>query len=331
LDQKYFAVVQGGKEETSEVLKLKFDTIVYTGGCAVGKIVMEAASKHLTPVLLELGGKCPVIIDKDANLDVAVPRITWGKFINCGQVCLAPDYVLVHKSKEKEFLEKMKDCIDKFYSKNPKESQDYGKIINPRHTSRLASLLTGGTTFTGGDVDVEKCYIAPTLLTNVDLTSPLMQDEVFGPLLSVIPYDKIDEAIEFVNDRPKPLALYVFTKHDSFAEKVLTRTSSGGACVNEVILHNTIPDLRFGGVGDSGCGGYNGKYSFDSFTHQKGVMANSQKGDLSLRFPPFTKEKVGKILLANKVLNSLPGSKFFALIGIGLSILCGYFLWQYFK
>jgi aldehyde dehydrogenase (NAD+) len=295
LDPNCFAVVQGAKDETTALLEHKFDLIQYTGGGSVGRLIMAAASKYLTPTILELGGKCPVLVDKDTNLDVAIPRIIWGKFINAGQVCIAPDYILVHESREKEFIEKAKLQIEKFYTKQPKESADFGRIINTRHAQRVSDLMTGGKVICGGDVDVENRYVSPTLLTNVDLNSKLMKDEIFGPLLPIIPIKDMQKAIDFVNERDKPLSLYVFTNDYAFAEEVFSLTSSGGGCVNECIMHNTCQNLKFGGVGESGMGGYNGKYSFDAFSHEKGVLIKGERPDIALRFPPFTPEKVGTL------------------------------------
>jgi len=255
---------------------------------------MRAAAEYLTPVILELGGKSPLVIGPDVDMDRAVARICWGKFVNCGQTCIAPDYAFVAETRYTEFVEKMKDQIQVFYGKDPRTSGDYGKIINSNHATRISKLIqsSGGKVVCGGDVDVEAAYISPTLITDVDLNSKLMTDEIFGPVLPIMPMKDVSEAINFINDRAKPLAVYVFSQDKTFIDRVLTETTSGGGCVNETLMHNICKELPFGGVGESGMGAYNGKRTFDEFTHHKPMLVRSQNKDFAIRFPPYTKSKL---------------------------------------
>eukprot|EP00027_Filamoeba_sp_ATCC50430_P014804 CAMPEP_0168567704 /NCGR_PEP_ID=MMETSP0413-20121227/15154_1 /TAXON_ID=136452 /ORGANISM="Filamoeba nolandi, Strain NC-AS-23-1" /LENGTH=496 /DNA_ID=CAMNT_0008599927 /DNA_START=180 /DNA_END=1667 /DNA_ORIENTATION=- len=297
LDREAIRVISGGVQETSEVLKLKFDHILYTGNGNVGKIVMRAAAEHLTPVTLELGGKSPLIIDKNINLSVALPRIVFGKWNNNGQTCIAPDYALVHEEIYDKFLTELVKVIKQFFGDNAKESKDYGKVINSRHTQRIAKYLEGQKVYYGGEVDVASCYISPTILVDVKPDSPVMQEEIFGPILPVLKIKSAQDAITFVNSRPKPLALYVFTSNSEFSESILRSTSSGGGCVNECLLHCVTPELPFGGVGESGLGGgYNGKHSFEMFSHKRGILARPLLPDPPIRFPPFNNSKVDWVM-----------------------------------
>jgi aldehyde dehydrogenase (NAD+) len=291
LDREFYAVVEGGVPETTALLEEKFDHIFYTGNGTIGRVVMAAAAKHLTPVTLELGGKSPVIVDASADLDVAARRIVWGKFFNAGQTCVAPDYVLVHRAAEERLIHKMTQAIRDFFGADPSHSKDYARIINERHHKRLTGLLADGTPACGGTHDIGSKYLAPTILRQVSPDSKLMAEEIFGPLLPVLPVDSLEQAVEFVNERPKPLALYVFTGSDHAARKVLRSTSSGGACVNDTMMHLTVPDLPFGGVGESGMGAYHGKTSFDTFSHRKSVLDKSVYLDLPLRYPPYDDTK----------------------------------------
>eukprot|EP00051_Salpingoeca_urceolata_P027002 m.479638 g.479638 ORF g.479638 m.479638 type:complete len:500 (+) comp21542_c0_seq1:279-1778(+) len=303
MDPNAVAVVQGGVAETTALLKEKFDKIMYTGNGAVGKIVMRAAAEHLTPVLLELGGKSPCIIDENVDLNVAAPRIAWAKYSNAGQTCIAPDYVLVHSSRREEFLDKFKSAVTKFYSDDPKTSKDFGSVINARHVQRIQNLIetSKGKVVLGGKADSDAHFVEPTVIVDPDLESPVMKDEIFGPVLPVITIDSIDEAIEFVNKRDKPLALYIFSKNKPVAERVFQQTSSGGAGFNECLMHSICPDMPFGGVGPSGTGHYNGPYSFEAFSHQKAVLYKPLATDPSLRFPPYTDQKMKWLLFLNKV------------------------------
>jgi len=318
LDSHAVRIVNGGPTETQALLKEKFDKICYTGSTNVGRLVMKAAAENLTPVLLELGGKSPVIIDKNTPLDKAVPRIIWGKFLNAGQTCIAPDYALVHKDKYDEFLLEAQKVIERFWGKNPQESQDYGRIISKSHVRRLKDMIdTSGTIVMGGKVDESDRYISPTLITNPPPDSTIMKEEIFGPLFPILPIQNLEEAIAFINERPKPLALYVFTPDPAAATFVLSNTSSGGAAVNETVLHNICRGLPFGGVGESGMGSYNGKYSFDEFCHLKGVLYRDLNFDMSVRYPPFTQQKLTNLKRLLALGNMLPLLK---KVGMGLVV-----------
>jgi aldehyde dehydrogenase (NAD+) len=294
LDSEAVKVVEGGVPETTELLAQKFDHIFYTGNGTVGRIVMTAAAKHLTPVTLELGGKSPCIIDEHVDLEVAAKRVVWGKFYNCGQTCVAPDYLLVHKSVHDRFVSLLVETIHAFWGDNPQQHKDYGRVVNARHHKRLMSLIPGsGTVAIGGKGDEADRYIAPTLLTHVSEDAPVMQDEIFGPILPVLQVDDLDHAVRVVNARPKPLALYLFSSSDRSYEKVVTGTSSGGMVVNHAILHLAVHGLPFGGVGESGMGAYHGKHSFDTFSHKKAVLKKPTAIDPSLIYPPYTEAKEG--------------------------------------
>jgi len=291
LDQDAIRVVEGGIDVASELLAQHFDHIFFTGSPRVGKIVMAAAAKNLTPVTLELGGKSPCIVNEDADLEVAAKRIAWGKFVNAGQTCVAPDYVLAHEAIAEQFVQQVKSVVAEFYGKDPKASTDYPKIVNEHHFERLSALLDSGEIAFGGDTDLGSRYIEPTVLVNVSPDSPIMGEEIFGPILPVLTISSIEEAIAFVNDRPKPLALYLFGSDNDVQHKVVDETSSGGVCINDVIMHLVVPDLPFGGVGSSGIGAYHGRASFTTFSHAKGVLAKSTHGEIPLRYPPYTESK----------------------------------------
>ena len=294
MDPDAIAIVEGAAEETQALLAERFDHIFYTGGPNVARIVMEAAAKHLTPVTLELGGKSPAIIDRNVDLDGAARRVVYGKFVNTGQTCVAPDYILVDQSIERPFVDRLVANLKTFYGDDPKTSKDYGKIVNDRHFGRLVGLLDAGgyqETVTGGKdkADASARYMPPTILRGVDPNSRVMQEEIFGPILPVIGVPDVDAAISFVNAREKPLSLYVFSKDKSAANKVLRRTSSGSACVNTAIIHLAVPDLPFGGVGESGMGAYHGRSGFDTFSHLKSVLDKPTKPDPPLLYPPYKK------------------------------------------
>ncbi|MEP4890259.1 MAG: aldehyde dehydrogenase family protein [Aliiglaciecola sp.] len=295
LDTNTFAVVEGAVDETTELLAQRFDHIFYTGGEAVGRIVMSAAAKHLTPVTLELGGKSPCIVDNTANIDVAAARIVWSKWMNAGQTCVAPDYILVDKSVADQLLVAIEKKIQAFYGESAETSEDYGKIINQRHFQRLGSYLEDQNVVFGGGQNVQTGYFEPTLVLNPSLDSELMQEEIFGPILPIITLDSINQAIPFVNQRSKPLALYVYTNNDDYAQKVLHQTSAGNVCVNDGFMFMTNPNLPFGGVGNSGMGSYHGRSGFDRLSHLKTVMERSFKFDVSLRYPPFSKLKLSML------------------------------------
>ena len=288
VDPQCLAMIEGGVAETTALLEQQFDHIFYTGSGTVGRIVMQAAAKHLTPVTLELGGKSPCIVDASADLNVAARRIVWGKFTNAGQTCVAPDYVLVDEAIEKPLLERMRSVIQEFYGNDPKASTDYGRIINRQHYQRLLNLLSNsGDIYLGGKSDVDECYFEPTILRDVPVNAPVMAEEIFGPILPVITVKNINDAISFINKRPKPLALYLFTAKKSDEEQVIAKTSSGSVCVNYTMLQLAVPELPFGGVGASGMGAYHGKASFDTFTHYKSVLTKPTWFDPSVLYPPY--------------------------------------------
>lgn len=289
---EHCVVFEGGRAENSELLKQKFDYIFFTGSVAVGKLVMEAAAKHLTPVSLELGGKSPVIVDETADIGLAAKRLVFGKYINAGQTCVAPDYVLVHKSKKDELVRQLGYWIEQFYPKgDSQEIADYPRIINEKHFDRLLGLMDGENIIIGGGSRRESLSIDPTVLIDVDFDRPVMQEEIFGPLLPVLTYRDLNEAIEAVRSRPKPLALYLFSSNKAVQRRVLRELSFGGGCINDVILHLATPHMPFGGVGESGMGGYHGKASFDTFTHYKSIVDKAQWPDFSMRYRPYTGKK----------------------------------------
>ena len=288
-NENYIAVIEGGIPETQILLSQKFDYIFYTGSTVVGKIVMEAASKYLTPVTLELGGKSPCIVDKNINIKQTAKKICWGKFFNAGQTCIAPDYLLVEKSIKAKLLEEIKITIKEFYGENPIESADYTSIVSERHFSRLVKFLSDGKIVTGGKYDNERLRIEPTVIEDISWDDNIMKDEIFGPILPVLEFDDVDEVINIVNEHPKPLALYVFSKSRKFQKLIINKTSSGGVCINDVLSHITTEHLPFGGVGESGMGSYHGKKSFDSFTHEKSVMRKSFLIDTPVKYPPYIK------------------------------------------
>ena len=294
-DPSYITVFEGDASVSQQLLAEKFDHIFFTGGTAIGRIVMEAAAKHLTPVTLELGGKSPCIVDADINLDHAAKRIAWGKCINAGQTCIAPDYLLVDRTIKAAFLDKLTAAICEFFGDDPSQSPDLSRIINQRQFDRLIALLNSGKTLIGGETDASTRYIAPTVLDNVTWDSPVMQDEIFGPILPVLTYDQFDQALAQVNARPKPLALYLFSRNQAKQQRVLSETSSGGVCLNDTVLHIGVPDLPFGGVGQSGMGSYHGKATFDAFSHYKSVLKKTFWFDLDWRYAPYKPSKLAQI------------------------------------
>lgn len=291
LDGGSFSIFEGGPEVATELLEERFDHIFFTGSTRVGKVVMTAAAKHLTPVILELGGKSPAIVADDADLEVAGNRIAWGKGLNAGQTCLAPDYVLVTEENRDALITSISAAWQRFYGGAPQESADFGRIVSRRHHHRLVELLKGQDVVVGGDYDEETKYLAPTIVVDPDLDSPLSTEEIFGPILPIITVESVQEAIRFVNERPKPLALYVFGKGEATIDRVLERTSSGGACVNHVLLQFTAPELPFGGVGLSGMGRYHGKSGFDAYSNLKGVVRKPTSGENNLLYPPYSRRK----------------------------------------
>jgi len=283
----YVTVFQGEAHATQKLLEEKFNYIFFTGSTAVGRSIMNAAARHLTPVTLELGGKSPCIVHEDASLKYGIKRIAWGKFFNAGQTCIAPDYVLIHSKRKDVFIEKMIRTIYSFYGEDPMKSPDYARIVNERHFNRLVALMKNGRMLYGGKYLSKDLYISPTMIDQVSPEEPLMQEEIFGPLLPLIEYDNIDEAIAFVNQKPKPLALYCFSESRTIQDKVLRETSFGGGCINDTISHIGSQELPFGGVGESGMGAYHGKASFDTFSRRRGILFRSNLVDMSLRYPPY--------------------------------------------
>ncbi|HVY23138.1 MAG TPA: aldehyde dehydrogenase family protein [Steroidobacteraceae bacterium] len=292
LDINCYAVVPGGVNETTELLKQKFDHILYTGGGRVARIVMTAAAQHLTPVTLELGGKSPCIVAADADIDITARRIAWGKFLNAGQTCIAPDYVLVEQQVAAPLQEAIKRWLLKFYGDNPVNSPDYARIVNTAHMDRLISLLDNQAVVHGGQFDREKRYVEPTLISDPSPLSTLMQEEIFGPILPLLSVTTIDTAIEFVRERPKPLALYVFSSSQTTQQHIVARLSAGNVCINDTLMFMAAPRLPFGGIGDSGMGCYHGKHGFDTFSHAKSIMRRSWWPDPSWRYPPFSESKL---------------------------------------
>ena len=295
--KEYVAVVQGGVEVNKALLDEKFDYIFFTGSIAVGKIVMEAATKHLTPVTLELGGKSPCIVDKSDKIDIFAKRIVWGKLLNSGQTCVAPDYFLIHKDVKEEFLKSVEKYIKEFYGDNPIDSEDYVKIINQRHFQRILSLIDKDNILLGGNYDEAKLKIEPTVVEVKSLDEQIMSEEIFGPIMPIITYSKYEEVIKTIRNFEKPLALYLFTENKVLEKNILENINFGGGCINDTIVHLATTELPFGGVGMSGMGSYHGKRSFDTFTHEKSILKRSNWIDIPLRYPPY----LGKISLLRNI------------------------------
>jgi acyl-CoA reductase-like NAD-dependent aldehyde dehydrogenase len=284
--EELVTLVEGDREIAEALLRERFDTIFFTGSTGVGRAVMAAAARHLTPVTLELGGKCPCIVAADAPIDITARRVVWGKFMNAGQTCVAPDFVLVDRRIHDDFLRSLQQAIREFYGPDPQKSPDYGRIIHRRHLDRLTAYLASGRIEHGGQHDASDLYIAPTILTGAALDSPVMQEEIFGPILPVVGFENLEEALTLLRDRPTPLALYLFTRDRSVQEHVLDATRSGGVCLNDTIAHMLGQELPFGGLGDSGMGAYHGKAGFDAFTHYRSVLKRSLVLDPKMRYPP---------------------------------------------
>ncbi|ULO05906.1 aldehyde dehydrogenase [Paenibacillus sp. 19GGS1-52] len=299
-EPQYIRLVQGEKETTHLLIHAKFDYIFFTGSVPVGKLVMAAAARNLVPVTLELGGKSPVIVDKTANLDVAAKRIVWGKLVNAGQTCIAPDYMLVHSEIAGELISKIKQCITHFYGIDIQQNPDYGRIVNERQLHRLERMIEADRTkvIMGGIVVEADLYIEPTLLYPVTWNDSSMEDEIFGPILPIIEYSDLDEAIQSINDHPKPLALYLFTEDKQVEQEVLDRVSFGGGCINDTISHVSNTYMPFGGVGHSGIGGYHGQHSFAVFSHRKSIVKRSTRIDFGIVYPPYG----NKVKLARRLL-----------------------------
>lgn len=292
-DTSYVRVVEGEKDEVTALIHASFDYIFFTGSVAVGKVVMRAAAEKLTPITLELGGKSPAIVDQTANIEVAAKRIVWGKFNNTGQTCVAPDYLFVHSSVYEKLMKAIRKTIEQFYGKNPQQSPDYGRVINERQFHRLKQLIEVEKEYItyGGSTDETDLYIEPTILENVTWSNPIMEDEIFGPILPVMKYDSLKMAIYEIQKLPKPLAAYFFSEHEKAIDYFLQELPFGGGCINDTVTHVGNPYLPFGGVGPSGVNAYHGKASFENFTHPKSIMKRSSRFSNNLLFPPY-KQKV---------------------------------------
>ncbi|XP_068172778.1 aldehyde dehydrogenase family 3 member A2-like isoform X1 [Antennarius striatus] len=305
LDQDLYPVVTGGVPETQELLKQRFDHIFYTGNNTVGRLVMGAAALHLTPVTLEMGGKSPCYIDRNSDLPVACRRITWGKFTNCGQTCIAPDYILCEPSIQGRVVEEISRSIREFYTDDPKTCEDYGRIINQRHFKRVMALMEGSTVAVGGQSDESQCYIAPTVLTGVTGASTVMREEIFGPLLPVVTVSGVDEAVRFINQREKPLVVYVFSSDSQLIRRMVADTSSGALLANDCLVHFTVSALPFGGVGHSGMGCYHGRHTFERLSHLRSCLVKQlrMEGLNGVRYPPHTDRKLSwaRLLLLKQV------------------------------
>ena len=286
-DKNHVEVVEGGIEVSQKLLSERWDYIFFTGSVAVGKIVAKAAAKNLTPVTLELGGKNPCIIDETANLKLAAKRIVWGKFVNAGQTCIAPDYILIQKNMKKHFVNFLKEEITKAYGENPEESPDFARIINAKNWQRLVDLIEPEKVVFGGESNPKDNYISPTLVEETSLDSPIMQEEIFGPILPILAYKKESELAAVISKFEKPLALYVFSENPGFQKRIIQNYSFGGGCVNDTIIHFANKRLPFGGVGHSGIGAYHGNLSFDTFSHQKSIVKKANWLDLPLRYAPY--------------------------------------------
>ncbi len=289
-DANYIEVIEGGIEETQTLIHLPFDYVFFTGSENVGKIVYQAASENLVPVTLEMGGKLSVIVDETANIKVASERICFGKFTNAGQTCVAPDYILVHESVKDDLITALSKTLREFYGQNIQQSPDYGRIVNLKHYHRLTSLLNSAqmNIVFGGHSDEDERYIRePTLLDHVTSDSAIMQEEIFGPILPILTYQSLDEAIAFIHQRPKPLSLYLFSEDENATQRVINELSFGGGAINDTLMHLANPKLPFGGVGASGMGRYRGKYSFDTFTHEKSYIFKSTRLESGVHLPPY--------------------------------------------
>jgi len=301
LDNSCIKIIEGGVAITTEILKHKFDHILYTGGCAVAKVVMRAAAEHLCPTTLELGGKNPCFVDSNVELEVAARRIVWGRFFNTGQTCLAPDYVLVKKDFQDTLLDALLKVLQQYYGDNPKTSTDFGRIVNTRHVKRLRSYLEGldekdilsVNGKTGVDIDENERYVAPMIIKNIPASTEkkIMQEEIFGPLLPIIPVESLEQAVKFVNSMPHPLTMYIFSSNKKLSRFITEHTHAGSVVVNDTLVHFVQSSIPFGGIGNSGMGAYHGRKSFDTFSHMKPVLDKTTWFDIPTRYPPYTADK----------------------------------------
>lgn len=296
--RKYVAVVEGGVQTAEALLHRRWDHIFFTGGTGIGRIVARAAAEHLTPVTLELGGKSPCIVMADADLELSARRIVWGKFVNAGQTCVAPDYLLVSAQVKEQLLDRMRHYVTQFFGPDPKASPDLARIISGRHFDRLAAMLEGGRIVVGGQTDRASRYIAPTIIDGVDLNHKSMAEEIFGPILPVLTFYDLDEAMAIVRRMPNPLALYLFTRSKAAQERIIHELPFGGGCINDTLVHLGNPNLPFGGIGESGLGAYHGPYSFATFTHPKAMVKNTFLFDIKVRYQPY----LGKLKLLKRLM-----------------------------
>lgn len=284
---EHIHLVRGGKEINQIILNEKYEYIFFTGSAETGRQVMKAAADTLTPISLELGGKCPVVVTDDADIRLSARRILWGKILNAGQSCVAPDYILAHSKIKDNLVSEIKICLEKFYGADPSKSPDFCKIINISNLERLNKYLINGKIIHGGEIDPDNRYFSPTLLEGINQDHPAMKEEIFGPILPIIEYQELDEAIEFITRRPRPLALYIFSNSSEKRKKIIQRTQSGGVCINETVVYFINPNLPFGGIGRSGMGRYHGRFSFETFSYRRSVMHKSNLIDLPFRYPPY--------------------------------------------
>ena len=295
-DPQYVAVVTGGRQENAQLLQQKFDLVFFTGSQNVGKEVLRHTAETLTPAVLELGGKSPCIVDRSAKLELAAKRIVFGKFLNCGQTCVAPDYILCHKSVKDALVAEIRTQIHKQYGENPLKNPDYGKIINEKHFDRICGLMDENKTVIGGKTNKETLQIEPTILHNVTWDDAVMQEEIFGPVLPILTYETPEEVIHLLAGKPKPLALYIFARDKKVIRKITERCAFGGGCVNDVVVHLASSNMGFGGVGESGMGAYHGKVGFDAFSHKKSILDKKTWMDLPMRYQPYKRGLYGKLL-----------------------------------
>ncbi|MBQ4598550.1 MAG: aldehyde dehydrogenase [Clostridia bacterium] len=293
---EYVAVVTGGRKENAALLEKKFDFVFFTGSQAVGKEVLRHTAEHLTPAVLELGGKSPCIVDSTAKLKLAAKRIVFGKYLNCGQTCVAPDYILCHRDVKDALVREICAQVKKQYGENPLQNPDYGKIVNEKHFDRLCGLIDSKKTVLGGNVNRETLQIAPTVMDNVTWEDAVMQEEIFGPIMPILTFDSFDEVYALLAEKPKPLALYLFSEDKQRIREVTGRCSYGGGCINDTIIHLATSEMSFGGVGESGMGGYHGKDGFDAFSHTKSIVDKKTWMDLPMRYQPYDRGIYGKLL-----------------------------------
>ncbi|MBR3995744.1 MAG: aldehyde dehydrogenase [Clostridia bacterium] len=294
--EEYVAVVTGGRAENTALLDGKFDFVFFTGSQNVGKEVLRHTAEHLTPVVLELGGKSPCIVDASANIKLAAKRIVFGKFLNCGQTCVAPDYILCEESVKDEFVSEVIKQVKKQYGENPLDNRDYGKIINEKHFHRLCGLIDKNKVVIGGETSAETCQIAPTVMDNVTESDAVMGEEIFGPIMPILTFDTFDKVVDDLKDKDKPLALYIFSSDRKHIKRVTTELSYGGGCVNDVVIHLATSEMGFGGVGESGMGSYHGRDGFNAFSHTKSIVDKKTWMDLPMRYQPFKSKLYEKLL-----------------------------------